>query len=97
MEVTLEFCGGAETAHNGGEKFLTFKSDHKEPKVSDIFAQVRSKKLIDDIDALIESDKDVKPGVLVLINDADWELFNEADYQVCKNDRITFVSTLHGG
>jgi ubiquitin related modifier 1 len=46
---------------------------------------------------LIESDKDVKPGVLVLINDADWELFNEAEYQVCKNDRITFVSTLHGG
>ena len=45
MEVTLEFCGGAETAHNGGEKFLTFKSDHKEPKVSDIFAQVRSKKV----------------------------------------------------
>jgi hypothetical protein len=45
MEVTLEFCGGAETAHNRGEKFLTFKSESKEPKVSDIFAQVRRKKV----------------------------------------------------
>lgn len=38
-----------------------------------------------------------RPGILVLINDADWELEGEADYLLQKNDNILFVSTLHGG
>ena len=39
----------------------------------------------------------VRPGILVLVNDADWELMGELDYQIEKGDRITFISTLHGG
>ncbi|CAK1547922.1 unnamed protein product [Leptosia nina] len=39
----------------------------------------------------------VRPGILVLINDADWELFGELDYQLRDNDIIMFISTLHGG
>jgi ubiquitin related modifier 1 len=38
-----------------------------------------------------------RPGVLVLINDADWELEGEAEYELQPNDNIVFVSTLHGG
>lgn len=40
---------------------------------------------------------DRRPGVLVLINDADWELEGEASYVLQPNDNILFVSTLHGG
>ena len=39
----------------------------------------------------------VRPGILVLVNDADWELMGELDYQIEKGDKITFISTLHGG
>ncbi|TBU52497.1 ubiquitin-like modifier 1 [Dichomitus squalens] len=39
----------------------------------------------------------VRPGVLVLINDTDWELEGEGDYQLKNNDEIVFISTLHGG
>nr|VWO96049.1 HEME_HALOPEROXIDASE domain-containing protein [Ganoderma boninense] len=39
----------------------------------------------------------VRPGVLVLINDTDWELEGEGDYQLKDNDEIVFISTLHGG
>ena len=53
--------------------------------------------MLDDVDNLIESDDNVKAGVLVLINDADWELFDCANYVLGKTDRITFISTLHGG
>ncbi|KAF2817206.1 ubiquitin related modifier 1 [Mytilinidion resinicola] len=38
-----------------------------------------------------------RPGILVLINDADWELEGEDKYEIQKGDNILFVSTLHGG
>jgi ubiquitin related modifier 1 len=38
-----------------------------------------------------------RPGILVLINDTDWELEGEADYVLQPNDEIVFISTLHGG
>ena len=38
-----------------------------------------------------------RPGILVLINDADWELEKENNYQLQQDDNILFVSTLHGG
>lgn len=38
-----------------------------------------------------------RPGILALINDADWELEGEEAYEVQSGDKILFVSTLHGG
>ena len=38
-----------------------------------------------------------RPGILVLVNDADWELEGGLSYQLCDNDEIVFISTLHGG
>ncbi|OSC99729.1 ubiquitin-related modifier 1 [Trametes coccinea BRFM310] len=39
----------------------------------------------------------VRPGILVLVNDADWELEGEGEYQLKEGDEIVFISTLHGG
>lgn len=38
-----------------------------------------------------------RPGILVLINEADWELEGEEAYEIQGGDNILFVSTLHGG
>lgn len=38
-----------------------------------------------------------RPGILVLINEADWELEGEDKYELQEDDHIMFVSTLHGG
>lgn len=38
-----------------------------------------------------------RPGILVLINDSDWELEGEEKYELADKDKILFVSTLHGG
>ena len=38
-----------------------------------------------------------RPGILVLINDTDWELEGEEKYELQPNDNVMFVSTLHGG
>ncbi|KEF61608.1 ubiquitin-like modifier 1 [Exophiala aquamarina CBS 119918] len=42
-------------------------------------------------------DNAVRPGILVLINDSDWELEGEDKYELVNNDNVLFVSTLHGG
>ncbi|KAI9681767.1 MAG: Ubiquitin- modifier 1 [Trizodia sp. TS-e1964] len=39
----------------------------------------------------------VRPGILVLVNDADWELEGEGACRLSPGDHVLFVSTLHGG
>ncbi|XP_078041704.1 ubiquitin-related modifier 1 isoform X1 [Augochlora pura] len=39
----------------------------------------------------------VRPGILVLVNDTDWELLGEGNYKLCPGDAVLFISTLHGG
>ncbi|EPQ51989.1 hypothetical protein GLOTRDRAFT_10508, partial [Gloeophyllum trabeum ATCC 11539] len=39
----------------------------------------------------------VRPGILVLINDTDWELEGEGEYVIKNGDEVVFISTLHGG
>lgn len=46
---------------------------------------------------LVSQDGTVRPGILVLINETDWELEGEAAYVLQEGDKVMFVSTLHGG
>jgi ubiquitin related modifier 1 len=39
----------------------------------------------------------VRPGIIVLINDTDWELLDTTSYSLEAGDSIAFISTLHGG
>ncbi|EMD37016.1 hypothetical protein CERSUDRAFT_84030 [Gelatoporia subvermispora B] len=39
----------------------------------------------------------VRPGILVLLNDADWELEGEGAALLHDKDEVVFISTLHGG
>ena len=38
-----------------------------------------------------------RPGILVLVNDCDWELVDSLNCIVRDGDCVTFISTLHGG
>lgn len=46
---------------------------------------------------LFAQDDTVRPGILVLVNDCDWELLDGLEYAVKEGDVVTFISTLHGG
>lgn len=39
----------------------------------------------------------VRPGIIVLVNDQDWELLEKEEYNLEEGDEVVFVSTLHGG
>ena len=47
--------------------------------------------------SVLTTDTTSRPGILVLINDADWELEGELDYELKDRDEVVFISTLHGG
>lgn len=39
----------------------------------------------------------IRPGILILINDVDYEILGGDKYVIQDNDSILFISTLHGG
>jgi ubiquitin related modifier 1 len=39
----------------------------------------------------------VRPGIIVLVNDTDWELLETVRYPLAAGDTVAFISTLHGG
>lgn len=53
--------------------------------------------LLREREELFLQNESVRPGILVLVNDTDWELLGELDYEIQQNDNISFISTLHGG
>jgi ubiquitin related modifier 1 len=46
---------------------------------------------------LLNFGKRRRPGILVLINDCDWELSGMLEAVLQPGDVVTFISTLHGG
>jgi len=54
-------------------------------------------KLLKERPELFMENGTLRPGILVLVNDTDWELEGEGDYQLRDGDEIVFISTLHGG
>ena len=46
---------------------------------------------------LIDVKWDRRPGILILINELDWELEGGIDYIAKDGDNLVFISTLHGG
>lgn len=39
----------------------------------------------------------LRPGILVLVNDVDWELLGAEEAPLNPGDEVMFISTLHGG
>ena len=39
----------------------------------------------------------MRPGIIVLVNDTDWELLDTTRYKLENGDSVAFISTLHGG
>ncbi|CRG96433.1 ubiquitin related modifier, putative [Plasmodium gallinaceum] len=58
------------------------------------------KVLVDDIEYSnynLNDKAKIKPGIIVLVNEYDWEILDTYSYKIQNNDKICFLSTLHGG
>jgi len=64
--------------------------------MKDLIEELRAKHLKDKEEMFIQAGT-VRPGIIVLINDTDWELEDTVSYCLQPNDKVAFISTLHGG
>ncbi|KAF2865415.1 ubiquitin-related modifier 1 [Massariosphaeria phaeospora] len=101
IPITVEFSGGLEMLFSNDRKHsLSMPAKDEDGTLSNIAYLVRylcDSVMKDPRKDLFVLDGTVRPGILVLINEADWELEGEDKYEIKNGDNILFVSTLHGG
>ena len=91
----LEHSGGLETLFEGlktidlnlSEDFLPME------KLIDLL----KKDYLKEKEEMFVSGNSVRPGIIVMVNDTDWELLDTTKYRVQDGDNVVFISTLHGG
>lgn len=95
--LTLEFRGGAELLFGGVKDHqVTLPESDTQWTVRQLLVWIRDNMLRQQTDMFLQGST-VRPGILVLINNIDWELCGELNYCLSDNDTILFISTLHGG
>ncbi|KAI9303951.1 ubiquitin-related modifier 1 [Cunninghamella echinulata] len=102
LNINVEFSGGMELLFNNERKH-TITIPKQSPKditkptdLQDLIFYIRDNMMTEKKDLFVDKDT-VRPGILVLINDVDWELCDELEYELNDKDNIVFISTLHGG
>ncbi|XP_078603668.1 ubiquitin-related modifier 1-like [Branchiostoma floridae x Branchiostoma japonicum] len=97
VNICLEFSGGAELLFDMVKKHDVSLPGNSQPwTIKSLLVWIKENLLKERPELFVQGDT-VRPGILVLINDVDWELMGELEYQLEENDRIVFISTLHGG
>ncbi|XP_058834144.1 ubiquitin-related modifier 1 homolog [Topomyia yanbarensis] len=94
--ITVEFSGGAEMLFGGVKEHEVPLDGSKIVLLEEMLRWLRDNLLTGD-PALFLQDNTVRPGILVMINDTDWDLMGETDYILQPGDHVLFISTLHGG
>ncbi|XP_019540510.1 ubiquitin-related modifier 1 homolog [Aedes albopictus] len=94
--ITVEFSGGAETLFGGVKEHEVPLDGSKIVLLEEMLRWLRDNLLTGDPNLFLQENT-VRPGILVMINDTDWDLMGETDYILQPGDHILFISTLHGG
>ena len=97
LEVNVEFAGGAELLFNNVKKYTLQLPAQQNPwTLKDLIEWIKMNVLKERPELFVQGDT-VRPGILVLVNDTDWELLGQLEYKVQPGDNVIFISTLHGG
>ena len=97
MKIKIEFSGGLELLFENQKKFdIDIDAKDTAFTVTMLIDHMRKNCLKEKEDMFVQGDT-VRPGIIVMINDTDWELEGTGDYEIQNNDVIAFISTLHGG
>ncbi|CAN6175347.1 unnamed protein product [Urochloa humidicola] len=100
MHLTLEFGGGLELLLENSTKVhkveVPVKDGEGKVPMKGLLSWVKANLIKERPEMFVKGDS-VRPGVLVLINDCDWELCGGLDAELEEKDVVVFISTLHGG
>lgn len=95
MKIKVEFSGGLELLFNN-QKSLSVEVSEAEFTVTQLIEHLRKNYVQEKEEMFVQGDS-VRPGIIVMINDTDWELEGTGSYKIQDGDAIAFISTLHGG
>lgn len=99
IKLTVEFLGGLDVISKGVRVHkVLLPLEEGAATMKDAVDYIAENVVADrkDVDVFLEEGT-VRNGILVLINDTDWELEDTEDYVLESGDVLTFTSTLHGG
>ncbi|PIK43540.1 putative ubiquitin-related modifier 1-like [Apostichopus japonicus] len=97
IDIHVEFSGGAELLFDKvKEHEVKLSHDNNPWTIRKLLVWIKENLLKERPELFVQEDT-VRPGILILVNDADWELVGELEYEIQNKDRIIFISTLHGG
>ncbi|XP_023289743.1 ubiquitin-related modifier 1 [Orussus abietinus] len=96
LHVTLEFRGGAELLVDKKKVYEVDLPSTQKWTLRKLIFWIKDNLLKERPELFIQGDT-VRPGILVLVNDADWDLLGQGEYELRPNDTVLFISTLHGG
>lgn len=101
LSLKVEFSGGAESLFDMQKELDIQVPNESGPLlVSDLIRYINVNLIPDKSRSHLLVDKDgenVRPGILVLVNEVDWELLQGPKTILEDGDIISFISTLHGG
>ena len=101
VRIHLEFGGGMELLFGNARELVTDippEMPGSTVNVGQALEHIRANVLVDKTRSdMFMKGSTIRPGVLVLINDADWELSGLDESELEDGDKLAFISTLHGG
>jgi ubiquitin related modifier 1 len=83
MKVNIEFSGGLELMFESKKKIELNFEERKEQAIQlrDVIEELRKNHLKEKEEMFVQGGT-VRPGIIVLVNDTDWELLDADDYSV---------------
>ena len=95
MKIKVELGGGLELLFDKIKDF-EIEINKNECLIKDVIISMLSK-IKGNSNLFASPEGIIKPGIIVLYNDADWEIYEKEETKVEDKDTISFISTLHGG
>lgn len=97
MAIKIEFSGGLEVLTGDKQNVEIDLGDLRSNSMKNLILYVKENIIQYRKDHFIETGSKIKPGIIVLINNCDWEILGGEDYVLNNGDLVTFIMTLHGG
>lgn len=94
LKINIDFGGGSEYLFGNQTKFSVSLPENS--TIQTLLDYMRQN-LLQEREELFYQGNTVRPGVLVLVNDTDWECLGNEETELENNDTVSFISTLHGG
>ncbi|CUV07317.1 unnamed protein product [Cryptosporidium hominis] len=97
MSIKVEFSGGLEVLAGDRQNVEVNLNNLKSSSMKNLILYVEENIIQYRKDHFIETGSKIKPGIIVLVNNCDWEILGGENYVLSDGDLVTFIMTLHGG